>query len=51
MVYKYIKYIIGATGLSGHFAINSDTFIYFIKTEKWEKLNRISLYKSLNSFR
>ena len=32
---------IGATGISGHFAINSDTFIYHIKNEKWDKLNCI----------
>ena len=30
---------LGATGAGGHFSINSDTFLYFIKTEKWGKLN------------
>lgn len=30
----------GATGADGHFSINSDTFVYFINSQIWQKLNR-----------
>ena len=30
----------GATGVDGHFSINSDTFLYQIDAKKWIKLNR-----------
>ena len=30
----------GATGADGHFSINSDTYIYYIESKKWIKLNR-----------
>ena len=30
----------GATGADGHFSINSDTFVYYITSQKWLKLKR-----------
>ena len=30
----------GATGADGHFSINSDTFVYYLNSQTWHKLNR-----------
>lgn len=30
----------GVTGADGHFSINSDTFVYYITSQKWLKLKR-----------
>lgn len=30
----------GATGIEGKFAINSDTFVYYVESKQWVKLDR-----------
>jgi hypothetical protein len=30
----------GATGVDGRFSINSDTFVFYIESKKWVKLER-----------
>jgi len=30
----------GATGVEGKFAINSDTYLFYIESKKWVKLDR-----------
>ena len=31
----------GATGIEGKFAINSDTYVYYVESKQWVKLDRI----------
>jgi hypothetical protein len=31
----------GATGVDGRFSINSDTYVFYIESKKWVKLERI----------
>ena len=38
----------GATGADGHFSINSDTFVYYLNSQTWHKLNRKVLYINHN---
>ena len=30
----------GATGVEGKFAINSDTYVYYVESKQWVKLDR-----------
>ena len=30
----------GVTGSDNHYSINSDTYVYYIATKTWQKLNR-----------
>jgi protein phosphatase len=34
----------GATGVEGRFAINSDTYLFYIESKKWVKLDRKHYY-------
>jgi len=34
----------GATGVDGRFSINSDTYVFYVESKKWLKLERIYIY-------
>lgn len=40
----------GATGVDGKFSINSDTFVYFIESKQWLKLERTFLIQQSEVF-
>ena len=37
----------GATGIEGKFAINSDTYVYYVESKQWVKLDRNSNFNEL----